>query len=441
MLASWSKTSDAKLGPIALAQGVSVWNALSMQLGAFLIAVLVPFLNFVQPYLLTEHLGIPQSEQGQIVGDLGFYTEIVILLMSGLVGALSDRVGRRIIYAVGIAVMALSLVLYPLASGYWELVLYRLVFAAGAAMAGAMMVAVLTDYPAEKSRGMLAATVGMISIIGVLIMIATMSNLPQQFREAGYGAIESGRYSFWIVAVIGFVGAVVLAIGLKPPSGKTQKESAGALETLRIGLNAARGNRRLGFAFASAFCGRADLVVVTTFFSLWAAVAGAEAGLTVAESLQKAGFVFGIVMLSSLFSAPVFGWIIDRIGRLKAQCLALLIAAIGYTAMGFVTDPMGSVAIIPAIILGVGQMAAITAAQALVGEESPAEIRGAISGFFTFCGALGILFATKVGGELFDLWMPGAPFVLMGAANFVVFLGGVWIYYADRNLGSVEPAE
>lgn len=441
MLANWSKTSDAKLGPIALADGVSVWNALSMQLGAFLIAVLVAFVNFVQPYLLTEHLGIPQDQQGQIVGDLGFYTEIVILLMSGLVGALSDQVGRRIIYVGGIAVLALSLFLYPLAGGYWELVLYRLIYAAGAAMAGAMMVAVLADYPAEKSRGMLAATVGMISIVGVLIMIATMSNLPQQFLTAGYGKLEAGRYSFWIVAAIGVVGAVALAIGLKPPSGKTRTNRTGALETLRIGLEAARKNRRLGFAFASAFCGRADLVVVTTFFSLWAIVVGTESGLAVAESIQKAGLVFGIVMLSSLISAPFFGMIIDRIGRVKAQCLALLIAAIGYTSMGFVSNPVGSVAYVPAIILGVGQMAAITAAQALVGQESPEKIRGSISGFFTFCGALGILFATKLGGELFDLWMPGAPFVLMGAANFVVFLAGVWIYYADRNLTRVEAAE
>ena len=441
MLANWSKTSDAKLGPIALAQGVSVWNALSMQLGAFLIAVLVAFVNFVQPYLLEEHLGIPQDQQGQIVGDLGFYTEIVILLMSGLVGALSDQVGRRIIYATGIAVLALSLVLYPLATGYWELVLYRMIYAVGAAMAGAMMVAVLADYPAEKSRGVLAATVGMISIIGVLFMIATMTGLPQQFLSAGYGEREAGRYSFWIVAAIGFVGAAILAIGLKAPSGRTRTDRTGALETLRVGLEAARKNRRLSFAFASAFCGRADLVVVTTFFSLWAIVVGTENGLTVAESIEKAGFVFGIVMLSSLISAPFFGVIIDRIGRVKAQCLALLIAAIGYTAMGFVSDPVGSVAILPAIILGIGQMAAITAAQALLGQESPADIRGAISGFFTFCGALGILFATKLGGELFDFWMPGAPFVLMGAANFMVFLAGIWVYYADQNPASVEAAE
>ena len=43
-------------------------------------------------------------------------------------------------------------------------------------------------------------------------------------------------------------------------------------------------------------------------------------------------------------------------------------------------------------------------------------------GFFGFCGAVGILLATGVGGRLFDEWMQSGPFVFVGAMNFAVFL-------------------
>jgi hypothetical protein len=41
---------------------------------------------------------------------------------------------------------------------------------------------------------------------------------------------------------------------------------------------------------------------------------------------------------------------------------------------------------------------------------------------FSLFGAAGILFITKVGGQIFDAIGPAAPFVLIGAINGLLFL-------------------
>ena len=45
---------------------------------------------------------------------------------------------------------------------------------------------------------------------------------------------------------------------------------------------------------------------------------------------------------------------------------------------------------------------------------------GAVGGLFTLFGAIGISFATKIGGLLFDAWTPAAPFIITGIVNGVI---------------------
>lgn len=57
-----------------------------------------------------------------------------------------------------------------------------------------------------------------------------------------------------------------------------------------------------------------------------------------------------------------------------------------------------------------------------MGNEAPDEIRGVVVHFFGFCGTVGIIVSTWIGGILFDAWSPSAPFVLVGGLTAVVFL-------------------
>ena len=89
-----------------------------------------------------------------------------------------------------------------------------------------------------------------------------------------------------------------------------------------------------------------------------------------------------------------------------------------------------------AIIIGLGEVGCVITSSTLIAQESPVRIRGAVVGFFSACGAIGILIASKVGGQLFDVWSPTGPFVLFGFFAFVVALCGIGL----RLFGDSSPS-
>jgi len=94
-------------------------------------------------------------------------------------------------------------------------------------------------------------------------------------------------------------------------------------------------------------------------------------------------------------------------------------------SFGLISDPFSNSILLPAVVLGMGESGTIIAGNALIGQSAPAAIRGAILGVFALCGAVGILVATSLGGRLFDLWMPGGPFIQMGIINSVILAAAI----------------
>ena len=61
-----------------------------------------------------------------------------------------------------------------------------------------------------------------------------------------------------------------------------------------------------------------------------------------------------------------------------------------------------------------------------MGQEADPKITGATIGAWSFCGAVGVMFGSLLGGLLFDWWKPGAPFLLMGGLNLLVAIAAIW---------------
>jgi MFS family permease len=139
-------------------------------------------------------------------------------------------------------------------------------------------------------------------------------------------------------------------------------------------------------------------------------------------------------MTSALIWAPVAGFLNDRIDRTHAMAVAMFLCAAGYSAMGLVPDPLGGWMYPAAVLLGIGQISAVTASQTLIGQEAPAEQRGSVIGVFSFFGAAGIMFITGVGGRIFDAIDPAAPFVLVGIINAFLFVGALVVSRSFRPL-------
>jgi MFS family permease len=74
------------------------------------------------------------------------------------------------------------------------------------------------------------------------------------------------------------------------------------------------------------------------------------------------------------------------------------------------------------VLLAIGQGSAIIASVTLIGQEASAAERGTIIATNAWFGAIGILIATVVGGVLFDVIGPSAPFVMLGVFQAFVLV-------------------
>jgi MFS family permease len=410
-----------RLGPIQLKDGISTGNGLALLYAAFFSVCLLAFINFAQPYLLRVNLEVAADQEGSVSGLLAGLQEVVVLLLVAPFGALADRIGRRPVYVFGFIAIGCGYLLCSFAVTLWQLGVFRMLFAVGSAAVGTMLAVVPADYPEERSRGKLIGAVGVCNGLGMALVIPLLGQLPKWFADAGVGPVAAGRWSFGTVLVICLATAVVLRLGLKGgrPVRQTQQHKLTSL--VRAGLTAAR-NPRIALAYGSAFASRGDMVVVGAFFSLWVTQAATAIGRSDADALAKAGMLFGIVQVSALLWAPVIGLIADRVNRVSAMAFAMALGALGFLAIGLVEDPLAPAAIVACVCLGIGQMSAITASQVLIGQEADARLRGSIVGVYSFFGALGLVASTVVGGRLFDVLAPSAPFVMVGVANGILFL-------------------
>jgi MFS family permease len=410
-----------RLGPFWLAPGISRANALILFYTSFSTIGLVTWVNFANPYLFAL-LGVPPDRQGQLASLLVFLQEAVQIVLGGLIGALSDRRGRRGVLVGGLVLMAAGYAAYPLAGSELQLVLLRGFYAVGMTAATVMVSTSLAEYTQNATRGRWMGTAGVCNGIGVVLTAVLLSRLPAYLASRGFSQPDALAVSFWIFAAYLALLAIVARVGLAPRSVDPGGQQASLLRQTLYGLAIARENRRIALAYATAFASRGDLVILTTFMSLWLVQAGMAEGLTPAEATGRAGRIFGLAQGMALLWSPVMGFILDRVPRLTGVVIAFGLACVGYLALGQVSDPLGPGMLPAAMLAGIGESSAIVAAGVFIGQEAPALTRGVVLGTFGVAGSIGMVVVSGLGGQLFDLYSGGSPFLLMGLVNGSVAL-------------------
>jgi len=431
-------STPESIGPIRLAPGVRRSHVLCYLFAAFVSIGLYTYFSALTPYVLKVNLGLPQSEHGRVSGDLQFWQEIVLLASIGLWGAMSDRLGRRVVYVAGFLVIALGYALYAFATTTGELLAWRLVIGLGIAGTAAMLSTIIADYPEESSRGKLTGFAFFLNGMGSVIFFLGLTKLPMLFESGGADALWAGRYAFLAVAGIALVAALVM-LGLRPGRPDSVAARMPLSRLVAEGLTAAR-RPRIALCYAGAFAARADMAIITLFITLWVVQSGATAGMTASEATAKAGMVVGIAQGSALLWSPLFGWMGDRLDRVTVMVVAFVLAVVGYGWLGMVDDPTTPAAIPALVLLGIGQASTVLASTLLLGQEAPSHIRGSVFGMQSFCGALGILAISAGGGRLFDTVGPHAPFLAMAVANGAVMAWSLALRAAERRATAAAAA-
>lgn len=414
--------SASKTLGIHLVDGVRPVHLWTYLLVAVISSAYAGALAVLQPGLL-HVMGIDPGEQATLTGNLAALQELVFILLLGPIGALADRLGRRVVYSLGLLLTGIGYALYAQAGSIPELIAVRLIVALGSAAVIGMMVTVIADYPQERDRGKANGLQGLVATLGAFIP-PMMLALPAVFAARGLSELGAQQATFAVAGSLGVFAAVLAAVGL---SGQAGRIAAAAQPPLRLllsqGLKSTR-DPAIALACAAAFTSRGVLAVTGAFMSLWLVQYGTgELGMSGSEAMSKLALprVFMIVS-GALVGSILMGFISDKISRISAVALAAGVTSLVYISLFMVKDPTAPWVFVLLGLMGVAEISAFVSSQVLVGERAPAALRGVIIGFFGVAGAVGILIGTSVGGVLFRSIGPSAPFVMFGAINLIVFI-------------------
>ncbi len=412
--------SLSKFGPVRLENGVNSGNMWTLVYGAFVSIALVTAMAAITPFVLTANLGMAESEQGKALGSLALWQELALILVYSPLGVLADRYGRKIIYVVGFLTLALSYIVYPFATTLTELSLFRIIYAVGIGAVTGMFATIIADYAQTEDRGKLTAILGFLNGLGIVAVTLMIAKLPAIFVARGATDVEAGRYALWIAAGLCLFSALILGLGLKGGKPDQTKARKPFFAMMAEGVTAAKSNRRIALAYASAFVARGDVAIVGLFAIAWGKQAAIANGMNASDAISAGTIPFVIAQSAALMWPLALAVPLDRWPRLFGLGVAMSLGAIGYCLLFFVGDPLLPIAIPFFVMLGIGQISAFLGAQTTIAKEAPEAIRGSVIGAFNFSGAVGILVLTVIGGWLFDEVAPWAPFVLVGVLNGAV---------------------
>lgn len=420
-----------KVGIWELAPGIQRSNFYALLGIAFFSIGLLTLVGNLRPYLFNSMLGIPDDIQGRVSGVMDVISEIPSLLLSGVIGAASDRLGRRLLYGMGLGILAFGFFLFPFAQFNWTLYAMIFITACGSSLIAAMLSAVIADYPRETSRGKLVGICFFLNGLGVATLVGLATQLPKFYLAQGMDLVAAGRAAYWTVAAICLIPFVIALRGLPRQSPGQLSEREPLLATVRIGIAAAK-DIRVRLAYASAAVSRASLAIISAFFFLWMVQAGKHQGMTPAEALSASSAIFVVIQITATFWAVTVITFIDRVDRVLFMAVASALACGSYVYFGLQDNPFQPAMYVAAVFLGIGEMSGILASQALIGQVAPERGRGAVIGVFTLCGSFGIFLAALVGGTLFDSWRPSAPYIVMGCTSGLLCLLASYTWIKTR---------
>ena len=422
------QAAAGRIGNIELASGVRITHFWTYMYASLICIGMISNMNFSQPYILIEHLGIANpGVAGRITGQLTLITEIMNLLLIWPFGILADRIGRRPVIMLGIGMIGLSYALYPWATEVNELMAIRVIFGIGVAAAAAMTATIQNDYPVESSRGRVIGFSSAFNALGIVFATWMVSRLPVWLQDAGVGPVAAGRYAYSAAALVCLVSILIFRFGLKAGVPEQTRQRPRWWDLTRTGIEQMR-NPRILLAYLYAMPARGALVVFGLFTSLWASTAFRAAGGDVAVAQYQVWLPSTVGTVTAVGWSFVFGWILDRISRVAGVVLSTAMSMVAYGLMYFVETPLDLRMLPLFALVGASMAGGMMSSMALVGQEAPPAKRGAVIGLLSLFGSAGIMLAANYGGEFFSAATPWAPFLLIAGAQAVLFVFAVIVW-------------
>lgn len=447
-------------GFIHLKPHVTTFNFVAYLVCVFFSIMFVVFINQIQTFVLTFVLK-KTSDLGNLLGTFTLWDEVVSIIFVCVWGIVSDRIGRRIVFSLGFAILGVSLILYTVPTrALPELLVMRLVFAVGASACTSMLAAGLADIVGRKN-GMTSGITGMFSGLGAVGSVFGLMALPTWLDKYTNDQALSIKYTLYIVGSIALTWSITNLFlynksntldGEETFSSLSLKDKfTRALEDFPRALSFLTSDLRISMGYISGFVARGDTVILTVFVTAWTVQNAIDSGLcspdgsvdpldpgaakkSCQEAYSRSMMLSGIAQVFALIGAPIVGLMLTRVRATIVLVFSSLLGAIGYFGFGLGDSPTSKLMFLWVCLLGFGEIGTIVTSLSFLSapDKIPSDLRGAVSGVYSFFGAIGIIVCSRIGGYLFDAWRPGAPFILMGIFHCFLLVMGITGYCIER---------
>ena len=367
----------------------------------------------VLPKLIEEFAG-STAHAAEINGFFAMSWALMQIIFSPVLGALSDRFGRRPVILISCFGLALDFFLVALAPSLAWLFVARLV--GGITMANMSTAnAYIADVTSPEARaakfGMLGAAFGIGFVLGPLI-------------GGVFGAIDP-RLPFWIAGGVALINAAfgffVLPESLPPEKRSVfQVKNANPLGALKL-LNSTPVLKRLSMVNTLYFL--AHHVLPTTFVL--------HAGYRFGWDTKMVGYTLAAVGVASIIvQGGLVGRIVKAIGEARAAYAGLASGAIALAIYGVAPTGAWFFAGIPfGAFMGLFGPAAQAMMTREVSPEAQGQLQGANSSVMGLAGLVGpivfsFVFAWAIGAGS-EFHVPGAAYFL-ASGLLLLALGLMW---------------
>ncbi len=368
------------------------------------------------------------AEQAFWFGVVSFAFGFANFVGSPVIGALSDRFGRRPVLLIGFCGLALSFIVTGLATALWALVVVRLFSGAmqsNLAVANAYVADIST--PDERARrfGLLGAMFGLGFILGpVMGGLLGAIDLQLPFFVAGALALVNLLYGFF-----------VLPESLPPERRKPFRwRAANPVSSLRA-LSALEGVRPLVAVVAlsglAQFMLHTCWVLYTTFKFGWGPV-------------ENGWSLFAVGVTSALVQGALLGRLLKHYTPQRLAVMGLVSSTLTYLLWGAATQGWMMIAIIFGNLLGATVTSAI---QSIISRAADAHTQGSTMGTVTSINSLMAVVAPVIATPLLAMisqlprgdWRIGAPFYFCAALQ-LASLAIAWRHFRSARTSDAAKA-
>ena len=391
----------------APAQGAAMrFIMLVVLLDMLAVGIIVPVL----PAIVGQFTPDPVS-QARWYGVVALSYALSQFVSAPILGALSDRFGRRPVLLLGFCGLALNFFMTALASALWMLIASRIVggaMQANAAVANAYVADITAPADRAKRFGMLGAMFGIGFILGpVLGGVLGGIDLRLPFFAAGVLALANLVYGYFVL-----------------PESLTAAQ--------RRPIDWWRANPLSSFRQLVALKGVGLLVGVLAFaglaqfslYTVWVLYGSLRFGWGPSENGWS---LFAVGLVSAVVQGVLLGRLLKRFTAQRLAMVGLVSSCLAFIGWGLATQPWMIYAVIFANVLGAAVSASLQGlVSAAADDNNQGQTLGAVSSLSSLMAVLAPAVAAPLMATVSHLprtdWRIGAPMFFCAALQAVALL-------------------